>query len=398
VKRLKDILKIVIFASILLCSNKIEASELDSVEISLLTCAPGQEVYTAFGHTAIRVNDMREGGRDLAFNYGMFSFKKKFFVLRFIFGLTDYELGCYPTGLFFEDYAKHGRQVIEQVLNLTDEEKTALVNALWDNYKEENRTYRYNYFYDNCTSRARDIIEKNVQGRIDYHFDEERKTSYREMVHQYNVKSEWERFGEDLLLGVKADFKTDNRQQQFLPINLENDFSRATITGNDGTIRPLVAKANQVVPSGVSVLSKGFVFSPMECAIILLLCTLIITFADWKKKKASYWYDALLMLATGIAGIIITAMIFSQHPTVSFNLLIVILNPLPLFFIPMTIIRGRRKQYNPFFKWAFWGVLVFTAILTFIQKIPPAMIIVALCLLIRCMTEMLIVKKAQREK
>jgi len=284
------------------------------------------------------------------------------------------------------------------VLNLTDEEKTALVNALWDNYKEENRTYRYNYFYDNCTSRARDIIEKNVQGRIDYHFDEERKTSYREMVHQYNVKSEWERFGEDLLLGVKADFKTDNRQQQFLPINLENDFSRATITGNDGTIRPLVAKANQVVPSGVSVLSKGFVFSPMECAIILLLCTLIITFADWKKKKASYWYDALLMLATGIAGIIITAMIFSQHPTVSFNLLIVILNPLPLFFIPMTIIRGRRKQYNPFFKWAFWGVLVFTAILTFIQKIPPAMIIVALCLLIRCMTEMLIVKKAQREK
>jgi len=114
-------------------------SDIDSVEFSLLTCAPGHEVYTVYGHTAIRMNDKRQNGRDLAFNYGIFSFKKKFFVLRFIMGLTDYELAAWPTRVFLEDYKKEGRQVIEQPLNLTALEKARLMAALFDNCREENR-------------------------------------------------------------------------------------------------------------------------------------------------------------------------------------------------------------------------------------------------------------------
>ena len=103
---------------------------MDSVEISLLTCQPHDEVYSLYGHTAIRYHDLRQGGTDLAFNYGVFDFKKPHFVARFVFGLTDYELGAYPYHYFQQEYRRFGSMVTEQVLNLTPEEKLLLHDAL----------------------------------------------------------------------------------------------------------------------------------------------------------------------------------------------------------------------------------------------------------------------------
>ena len=139
----------------------------DSIEISLLTCGPRQQVYSLYGHTAIRFQD-KQTGRDIAINYGVFSFDQPFFVLRFVFGLTDYEMGIAPFDIFEWEYGPTGCGVRQQVLNLTAQEKMAIAQAVDRNMEPQNRVYRYNFFYDNCTTRARDIIANNLNGRIVY--------------------------------------------------------------------------------------------------------------------------------------------------------------------------------------------------------------------------------------
>ena len=117
-------------------------ASMDSVEISLLTCEPHDEVYSLYGHTAIRYHDLRHGGIDVAFNYGVFNFHAPYFVLRFVFGITDYELGAYPYKYFRIEYERFGSEVVEQVLNLTNEEKLRLQFLLADNMQPANTVYR----------------------------------------------------------------------------------------------------------------------------------------------------------------------------------------------------------------------------------------------------------------
>ena len=126
------------------------SNPMDSVVLSLLTCSPHEEIYSLYGHTAIRYHDLRTD-EDMVFNWGIFNFKAPHFVLRFIFGLTDYELGLMPFDRFCEYYKKWGSSVTEQVLNLTADEKRSLITAMMVNYQPENRTYRYNFFFDNCS-------------------------------------------------------------------------------------------------------------------------------------------------------------------------------------------------------------------------------------------------------
>ena len=143
-KSLKIIIKTVIIVGILLISNSIaafsqvsnqrtQASGLDSVRISLLTCGPHNEVYSLYGHTAIRYENPAQG-IDVAVNYGMFSFSKPHFILRFVFGLTDYEMGIVPFSAFCEEYRREGRKVIQQTLNIYNDSKVRIISAIEKNY------------------------------------------------------------------------------------------------------------------------------------------------------------------------------------------------------------------------------------------------------------------------
>ena len=351
---------------------------MDSVEISLLTCQPHDEVYSLYGHTAIRYHDLRPGGYDLAFNYGVFDFRKPHFVARFVFGLTDYELGAYPYQLFQQEYRRFGSMVTEQVLNLTPEEKLMLHDALAINLRPENKIYRYNYFYNNCTTKARDIIEQCINGELEYAGHEDYTPTYREMVHDMTRNNPWSRFGNDLLLGIKADFKTDLRQQEFLPGNLLYDFDHAQIYAN-GTYRPLVKERRIAVPAGVQIKQDGFPLSPIACAIIILAVGLVIFIAEWRLKKAFLLWDLLLMLATGTIGIVLTLMLFSQHPTVSLNLQLILFNPLPLLYL-WPVIRGKQTRY-----WMLTAILaVIFLIGGFFQHYAEGIQVLALCLLMQC--------------
>ena len=347
---------------------------MDSVEVSLLTCSPHEEVYSLYGHSALR---WHSGDLDLVFNWGMFSFSKPYFVLRFVFGLTDYELAGYPFDRFWPYYKQWGSSITEQVLNLTNDEKRKLQQALSDNLKPENRVYRYNYFYNNCSTKPRDIVEQSIDGQVIYNEREDYEPSFREMMRECTRNHLWSKWGNDMLLGLKADLKTNRSEQEFLPMNLMQDFARAQIY-KDGQYRPLVKAQRMIVPPGVQQIEPDFILTPTEVAIILLLISVVIALYEWKRKKICKWWDVLLMTVQGLLGIVLTVMIFSQHPTTSLNLNLLLFNPLPLLFIP-AIIKGKRHTWRRLQL----AMLLLFAIGGIFQSYAEGIWIVALCLLIR---------------
>lgn len=358
---------------------------MDSVEVSLLTCSPGLQVWSLYGHTAIRVHDLRSGD-DMVVNYGMFDFRRPNFIVRFVFGLTDYEMGITPFQMFMMEYARSGRGVSEQRLRLSADEKTALMAALAENYMPDHRTYRYNYFYDNCTTRARDMIVGHLDGRVEYADSHRGETSYRSMIHHYNDGHRWARFGNDLLLGVRADAHIDAASQQFLPEALEADFARAVVVDAAGRRHPLVAStvgllqpnaANVQAPAGLwDAVSPWMVFAG------LLVLVLVVSAFEVRRRRTFWLLDVVLLTLDGMAGLVLLAMVFSQHPTVSLNLQILLLNPLALVFAYAVGRREVMRRYHPF--WTFLAVcLLLFAIGGIFQHYAEGMWLLALSLLVR---------------
>ena len=224
---------------LLLPIGQTTANSNDSIRLSLLTCAPGEVIYTLFGHTAIRYENPSQG-IDVVFNYGLFSFDIPNFALRFSLGETDYRLGVIDYPHFAGEYAYFGRSVWQQTLNLNNEEKAELIRLLQENYRPENRMYRYNFFYDNCATRPRDKIEESIAGKVIYPVEpQDGSRTFREIVHQYCKGHPWARFGIDLCIGSEADRPITQRQMMFAPFYLMDAFAGAQITG-DSIQRPLV--------------------------------------------------------------------------------------------------------------------------------------------------------------
>jgi len=389
VKRFVNILKCIAFTIFLLLTDDLAAQDtesalvfdMDSVEISLLTCSPREQIYSLYGHTAIRVQD-KAGPTDVAVNYGMFSFEKPFFILRFVFGLTDYEVGIEPFEVFCSHYMASNTGVLQQTLNLTNEEKRAILNAIIKNYEPQNRVYRYNYFYDNCTTRARDMLIDHLDGTVRYMSRNNNRLSYRQMIHTYNEEHRWARFGNDLLLGVKSDMPTNRAQQQFLPDNLRKDFDNAVIVDNNGGKRPLVARSEWIIPP--SAISKGdsSPFTPTTCAMLFAVTLTALSLFERFKNKMLWGIDALVMLVTGLCGVILFAMIFSYHPSVSLNFQILVLNPLTLVFLYPSIQKMRNHRLHVWF--LIWSLLMILFLLAgLFQHYAEGMYYVTAALLIR---------------
>lgn len=371
-----------------------ERQQMDSVQISLLTCSPGNEVWSLYGHTAIRVFDPAHA-QDIVINYGLFNFRQSNFILRFVFGLTDYEMGIEPFNMFMVEYARQGRQVIQQTLQLSNSDKERILQALALNY-QNNRVYRYNFFYDNCTTRARNILIDNITAKVSYRINPNITSSYRTMIHQWNGTHRWARFGNDLLLGVKADAKTNYAEQQFLPDTLRKDFAGAAIVDSAGKSRSLVSSTAVLLKANAdNVVSNRNIWDTITpnmlwsgVFIVILLAGMI----EYRRQKTFWLIDVTLLTLDGIAGIILLAMVFSQHPTVNLNLQILLLNPLSLIFVYPVINREVKQRFH----W-FWNVLLICIILFFagnaLQCYAEGMNILALILLSRCMMNRYLLKK-----
>ena len=352
----------------------------DRIQISLLTCSPGKEVWAQYGHTAIRYYD-KESGEDLAINYGIFSLDQTYFIPRFVLGMTDYRMGVQPMDMFLAQYSYEGRGVVEQVLNLSAEDKEVIYKALQENMKPENVVYRYNYFFDNCTTRARDMLVNHLHGKVVYPPAEEDAT-FRSMIHKWNNKYEWSQFGEDLLLGVNADRKTTKSEQQFLPENLRSDFDKARYNG-----KPLVKETNVLLDAETEVVEPVFPLSPLSIALIFAAISLVMMLFSYRRQQVYWAWDLALMLTSGLMGIIFFVMIFSQHPCVSLNFILLFFNPLPLFFLYSTI---KKKKV---IWWKIWGVFIILGLFgSLFQEIPLPILIVASFLLLHCIVHLRINK------
>jgi len=353
--------------------------DMDSIEIGLVTCSPHDEVYSLYGHSALHVHDLRNDSH-LVYNYGVFDFRKPHFVWRFIMGKTDYCLERYSAfERWVRSYTKWGCLVEEQILNLSNTEKLRLFQALEENLNRY-PVYRYNYFFDNCSTRPRNIVERCLDGKVSYAARPDYNPTFREIIHACTEGHPWAAFGNDLLLGLRADMKATQREQEFLPANLCYDFDHATVVRKDET-RPLVLRHVVIAPLSQQPVSGGFPISPLACTLLILGVSIGIFVMEWRRKRTMVWWDAVLMLLTGLPGLLLLLMFFSEHPATSTNLQILLLNPVALFFLPAVIRRRRTRWFT---------ISLFCLVAFFIggiwQDYAEGMEIVALSLLLRYWT------------
>lgn len=378
----------------------------DTWQVSLITCGPGVEVYNQFGHSAIRMKNVSRN-IDLIYNYGIFSFNTPNFVLRFTLGKTDYLLGIQAYQDFVDWYAYCNRDVREQVLNLSIEEKNTLIGLLNENYKPQNRTYRYNFFYDNCATRPRDLIEKCLQSKLQYADDMTTTStgqSFRSIVHEFTANNSWSQFGIDLCLGSEADKPISRRAMMFIPLYLEKYFEKATILPHernnnssreknknlvgeksDGTY-PLITESKQLVtiPEADKV-QKDTPFTPFRCATFMFIVTTVLTIYEIRSRKSMWGFDLILFTAAGIAGCMLAFLAtFSEHPTVSPNYLLFLFQPLHLLLLPWFIKKVKKMQRSSYLVVLTIELLLFIVLWAIIpQKFPLAVLPLALCLLVR---------------
>lgn len=360
----------------------------DSIRISLLTCGSGEEIYSLFGHTAIRY-EYPSRGIDVVFNYGMFSFNTPNFIWRFSLGETDYLLGVYPYKYFESEYIFANREVWQQELNLSDTEKKRLWNLLNENYLPKNRKYRYNFLYDNCATRPRDRIEEALNFPLNYvqdMSDTNTGKSFRDLIHQYTQEHPWAQFGIDFCLGSQADKPINRRQMMFAPFYLMDFFATAQITNKDHLSIPLVKETKKLINSNENIGQEKEQYpTPSQLFWLLFIIVFAITCYEIKRRKSLWGIDIILFATAGIAGCIIAFLaLFSQHPAVSPNYLLFVFHPFHLICLPWmiyAIIKSRRSLYLTINLIILTLFIVLWYILP--QKFNTAVLPLALCLLIR---------------
>jgi uncharacterized membrane protein len=374
-----------------------------SAKISLMTgeAWPGA-VYALFGHTALWVHDDTTGV-DAMFNYGFFDPTQPHFIYHFIKGETDYILGVTSYEDFISEYRWKGVKVYEQELNLSKEEMQNLWQALYINSLPQNRKYRYNYLYDNCATRPRDMVEKCVQGKIIYPQDDKEQT-FRDLIHECVHPYPWLEFGIDLLVGSEADRTAIVREKMFLPMYLMNSFKDAKVVKNDTLSYPLVKNTLLILAGNTAVsqqTNERSLFTPFTAALVLLFITMIVSVIQIatlnNKNTFSKFYDTLLFGIIGIGGIIVFFLLFfSEHPATNPNWNFVWLN---IFAFIAAILFWIRSAKKIVYIYHFINFVVLTAFLVLWwlipQQLPSATILFSMSLWLRSGTNVLVSKKRQ---
>ena len=394
-ERMRSLKLLCLFTFLLYVNAIARAVAEDSMEVSLLTCSPGTEVYALYGHTAIRICN-ETTGEDWVFNYGVFSFSQPHFIWRFALGECDYQVGAVPFAYFAKEYEARGSSVYQQTLNLTSAEKRRLWALLLENMQPENREYRYNFFYDNCTTRARDRIEEAVDGEVVYPRADTVHT-YREIIHQYTGHYPWAELGNDLCLGAEADRPITERQEMFAPFYMLHYADGAVIRDPEGHERPLVSGKSKVVAGrGVGV-QEEFPLSPWACGWLLFALVALLTAAERWKHACFWWMDMVLMSLVGIMGLVLTVLFFfSGHPTVGSNWQIWVFNPIPLVAMPWVVrcgVKGRKTVYHAFNALVLIFFIIFSAFIP--QDFCVVVVPLALTLLLRSCSYVVSYQKRQ---
>ncbi len=277
-------------------------------EISVLTIGPGTSLNDAFGHSAFRIKDPIKG-IDLVFNYGVYDFETPNFYLKFAQGKLNYLMGVNYYEDFFENYVAQNRTIKEQVLNISLIEKQKLFDYLLNNYKPENRAYLYEFFFDNCATKIRDVIEITSNYGVEFETPKDLKSlTFRQLIYKNVQKNSWGSLGIDVALGSVIDKKATAYEYMFLPEYIYEFFNNTYFPISD---KPLVKKINILYEKQGKTPSNTFFLSPLMVFGLLSLFMLFVTFKDYKKNTQSKWLDVTLFSFTGIIGILVLLLWFA---------------------------------------------------------------------------------------
>lgn len=325
-------------------------SERCPLRISLLTCTPGQELYSTFGHSAIRVVDSSHN-TDLVFNYGTFDFYDTKFYQKFIKGRLQYFVSVDSLPGFLWEYQYYKRGVTEQVMDISCEEKQKLVAALYENAKEENKYYRYDFNYDNCTTRLRDILEKTTGKELKTkNILPHTNTTFRHLIHDYLNRGgqQWSKLGIDILLGSPLDKKITNREAMFLPDYLMYAFDSSTLNGH-----PLVAEKKILLNEFEAYKTKSFITPFLVFGILFLITCLASIFKNNQWKLPFLIFDFLLFTLLGLLGVLLLFMWFATDHAMcrdNYNLLWTLPTHLPVSFF----LFGKKQWVSVYFRFIFF--------------------------------------------
>lgn len=376
--------KSIILYFFLLSSFISQAQKLSpNAQVSLLTIAPGNELYSTFGHSAIRINDPLTG-TDINFNYGTFNFRTEGFYIKFLRGQLPYQISAHNFNEEVYYWSYENRQVIEQVLNLSQQQKQAIFDFLQTNYLPQNREYKYKFFYDNCSTRLRDVVAKVCGDSLKFDKSLHADSSYRQWIDKYAAmnKKSWADFGMDIAIGEPADEITGWSGAMFLPDNLMFAFDNAQIMQN-GKWESLV-KQKQVIAPVNRVIEDEPISSQTFFWLVFAFVALLTAYQIFKSNN-SLIFDKILFSIVGLAGwIFFLLWFFTDHGVTTNNLNIIWAYPL-LFPIALFLKKKNSLQWLSKHFLAYGIVLMlFLFVMNFLpQSINPTVIPIVLILATR---------------
>jgi len=300
-------------------------------EISLITCSPGSELYSIFGHSAIRVKDSTTN-TDLIFNYGVFDFNTPNFYWKFIRGKMQYKLAIQRMDDFVFAYAAEGRSIKEEKLRLNQREKARIIDFLRINHLPENRYYLYDFFYNNCSTKIWDVADDQIDDSLRFDTSVYSAHSFRDLLYIYLEEVPWSKLGIDLLLGMPADKIASFEQQMYLPDFLSRNMSHTYRLDPSGGKEPLMGPEEVILEKNenISGVESSF-FTPALVFSLLGVVLVVLTFSGGRGIKR--WLDATLMLCMGLLGVLLLFMWFAtNHQQMDWNLNLLWANPLGLVF------------------------------------------------------------------
>lgn len=276
-----------------------------SLRVSLLTVSPGEELYSTFGHTALRISDST-GTRDIVFNYGTFNFDEPGFYIKFARGKPNYYVSAESFANFEYVAMMENRSITEQTLNLTCTEKEKLLAYLDWNMLPANKYYKYDFTFDNCTTRVADLIDSIAGGSLVYKDITKEPMTFRDAIHDYLNQNEkpWSKLGIDLLLGRRLDRVMTIREELFLPEYLMNALDSVT-TNN----QPLVSDKATIFQAEFRGHDKHSVTGPLFIFTCLFVLIGFLSFSANKIIRSFlFGFDGVLFFIIGVLGIVLVLM------------------------------------------------------------------------------------------
>jgi len=353
-------------------------------EVSLLTADPGTELYSSFGHSAIRMREMGpDGGRDLVFNFGTFDFDTPNFYGKFATGKLNYMLSVVPYDRFIVEYDYYKRGLREQVLDLNQEQKDFLLQHLDAQYAPERRFYKYDFFYNNCATKIRDAFDISMGKQLVWSDSVGVEKTFRNLIDEFVLPLPWADFGIDLALGAVIDRPATELEKQFLPTYMEQAFANATIVEN-GVSRPLVRESRVLLEYPKENVQQSLL-NPSMVFWLLTLVFAALTLYGFKKGKLMKGLDVALFGTVGILGIVVAFLwFFTDHSATAWNWNILWAFPGHLVLVWGLVARPNATWISSYLLFVM-GATVMTLLLWIfgLQSFSPALIPILLLLLLR---------------